>query len=73
MGALVDRSRERLVASDVAVATARRKLLDILRSDENLQSFRSAVADGSAFRRGPIDRVSDHAELPDFLTAENLV
>jgi phenylpropionate dioxygenase-like ring-hydroxylating dioxygenase large terminal subunit len=73
MGALVDRSRERLVASDVAVATARRKLLDILRSDENLQSFRDAVADGRAFRRGPIDRVNDHAELPEFLAAENLV
>ena len=72
MGALVDRSRERLVASDVAVATARRRLLDILRSDENLQDFRNAVADGRAFRRGPIDRVSDQPELPAFLAAEGL-
>ena len=73
MGALVDRSREHLVASDVAVATARRRLLDILRSDETLQDFRTAIADGSAFRRGPVDRVSDRQELRDFLADENLV
>jgi phthalate 4,5-dioxygenase oxygenase subunit len=73
MGPLVDRSRERLVASDVAVATARHRLLDMLRSDEHVRAFRAAVADGTAFRRGPIDRVSDQAELRDFLMAEDLV
>ncbi|MBS0561901.1 MAG: 3-chlorobenzoate-3,4-dioxygenase, partial [Proteobacteria bacterium] len=72
MGRLVDRSRERLVASDAAIATARRRLLDILRTDETLEAFRQSIADGMAFRKAPIDRVCPIAELRDFMAAEQI-
>lgn len=70
MGRIVDRSREMLVAADLAVVTARRKVLDVLQSPEGLERFRRTIQDGTAFAVHPIDVVCDASELEEFLEQE---
>ena len=72
MGRIVDRSKEMLVSGDIAVVTARRKVLDILQSPEAMQKFRESIADGEAFAAQPIDAVSDASELSAFLAEQGL-
>ena len=43
-----------------------------LQGNHDNMADRPAIADGSAFRRGPVDRVSDRQELRDFLADENI-
>lgn len=72
MGRIVDRSKEMLVSGDIAVVTARRKILDLLQSPEAIQKFRERVADGTAFSICPLDAVSGAEELKDFLAEQKL-
>ncbi len=67
MGRISDRSREKLVAADLTVITARRRLLEIARTPEGLASFRELIADGSAFSNKPIDDIQPMDDLPSFL------
>lgn len=67
MGRIVDRSAEKLVASDLTVITARRRLLDIVKSPEGLAKFRALVADGTAYAQHPVDTVEPIEELDDLL------
>jgi len=73
MGRIVDRSLERLVVTDRAVLAARRKLLDIMQSEESIARFADLVRDGSVFARGPLDRVSPTADAGTFLADAGLV
>ncbi len=73
MGRISDRSREKLVAADLTVITARRKLLDIAGSPQALEQFRAIVADGSAYSSGPVDDVHPAEELPVFLKEHALL
>lgn len=67
MGHISDRSREKLVAADVTVVTARRKVLDLVKSPESLAAFRALVQDGSVYNCNPIDTVMDVEDLKAFL------
>jgi nitrite reductase/ring-hydroxylating ferredoxin subunit len=69
MGRIVDRSKEKLVAGDIAVVAARRRLLDILGSAESLQQFRELVRDGSVYAVEPLDAVSEIADVREFLNS----
>jgi phenylpropionate dioxygenase-like ring-hydroxylating dioxygenase large terminal subunit len=68
MGRIVDRTREKLVAADFAVVTARRKILDILNSPESLQRFRALIQDGHAFAAQPLDTISGTSDVKTFLS-----
>jgi hypothetical protein len=68
MGRMVDRSKEMLVAADVAIVTARRKLLDMLRSPARLAEFRELIADGSAYAVHPVDAVAPMSDVKVFLS-----
>jgi phenylpropionate dioxygenase-like ring-hydroxylating dioxygenase large terminal subunit len=67
MGRIVDRSKEKLVAADLAIVTARRKILDILSTPENIQKFRMLIDDGQVFSAKPIDVVTGMADVKEFL------
>lgn len=58
MGRIMDRSQEKLVSGDLAVVTARRRVLELLESPDKLDEFRRVIADGSAFSMHPFDLVS---------------
>jgi phthalate 4,5-dioxygenase oxygenase subunit len=73
MGRIVDRSREKLVAADITVMTARRRILDIVKSPESLAIFRQLVADGSAYAHSPVDVILDTDDIAHFLAQSNLV
>ncbi len=73
MGRITDRSKEKLMAADITVVTARRRILDIVKSPESLAKFRQVVADGSAYTHSPVDVVLDTDDLSKFLTQSNLV
>ncbi len=67
-GGIVDRSRERLVASDIAVITARKILLRLATALE--QGIEPPQAeDGDLYRVRAIAAVSADAELDEFLAA----
>jgi len=65
-GRIVDRSKEFLVASDIAIVRARRRMLDCIQDDESLARFRETVRDGSAFSVVPLDVVCDIADVSAF-------
>ena len=67
MGRITDRSTERLVSADLAIVTARRRILEIMGSPESLQQFRDLVRDGRAFSMEPIDTVVQTDDLKAFL------
>lgn len=67
MGRITDRSTERLVSADLAIVTARRRILEILGSPESIQQFRDMVRDGRAFSMEPIDTVVETDDLKAFL------
>lgn len=58
MGRIMDRSQEKLVSSDLAIVTARRRVLELIESPEKLDAYRRQVADGTAFGKRPFDIVS---------------
>jgi hypothetical protein len=67
MGRIVDRTKEKLVSADLSIVTARRKILDILSTDESIRQFRELVKDGTAFSMDPVDTVEDISDLSEFL------
>ena len=67
MGRIVDRSREMLVAADLAIVTARRKLLEMLRDADALARFKTVIRDGTAYAVHPVDRVAPVADVATFL------
>lgn len=67
MGRIVDRTTEKLVSADLSIVTARRKILDIMASEESLQKFRELIKDGTAFSLAPVDTVEDTSEVSVFL------
>lgn len=69
MGRITDRSKEKLVSADLAIVTARRKVLEILSSPESLQKFRELVEDGSVYSMRPVDAVADTGDLKEFLSS----
>jgi phthalate 4,5-dioxygenase oxygenase subunit len=71
MGRIADRSKEKLVATDLAVVTARRKVLELLDSPESLQRFRDLVRNGQAFAVKPLDVVCELDDVKAFL-AQNV-
>jgi phenylpropionate dioxygenase-like ring-hydroxylating dioxygenase large terminal subunit len=72
MGRILDRSKEMLVSADITVVTARRKLLDILKSPEGLERFRSLIRDGRAFGIQPLDVVAPTGDVKAFLAEQGL-
>jgi hypothetical protein len=72
MGRIVDRSKEMLVAAEFAVVTARRKLLDILKSPESLERFRALIRDGQAFAVQPLDTIASTGDVKAFLAENSL-
>jgi phenylpropionate dioxygenase-like ring-hydroxylating dioxygenase large terminal subunit len=69
MGRIVDRTRERLVAADLSIVTARRKLLAMLKTPEALARFRETIKDGSAYTVRPVDRIAPTSDVHEFLQA----
>jgi phenylpropionate dioxygenase-like ring-hydroxylating dioxygenase large terminal subunit len=67
MGRIVDRTRERLVAADLAIVTARRKLLALLTDPQALARWRAVIADGRAYAVLPVDRIVPTADVNAFL------
>lgn len=72
MGRIVDRSEEKLVATDRVIVQARGHLLSLLESEEALVAFREVVQDGTAYALEPIDAVSPTADVGAFLSEVNL-
>jgi phthalate 4,5-dioxygenase oxygenase subunit len=67
MGRLVDRSREFLVAADIAIVRARRRLLEVVQSAESLTKFRQTIENGCAYAVRPLDIVSEFGNVDVFL------
>jgi nitrite reductase/ring-hydroxylating ferredoxin subunit len=65
-GRIVDRSREVLVAADIAIVRARRRLLDIIQDDATLAQFKQTIKDGTAFSLMPLDIVTDQGDVDAF-------
>ena len=66
-GRLVDRSRERLVPTDIPVITARRILLDLAKAlEDGIEPVQAA--DGDLYRVRAIAAVTEHPELAGFLS-----
>jgi phenylpropionate dioxygenase-like ring-hydroxylating dioxygenase large terminal subunit len=57
-GRIVDRSKEFLVATDIAIVKARRRILEIVDSEDSLAEFKRIIADGTAYAAVPLDVVS---------------
>lgn len=66
-GRIVDRDKERLVATDVAIVRTRRRILDIIQTDESLTAFRETIKDGSAYSVVPLDSVSEIGDMEEFV------
>jgi phenylpropionate dioxygenase-like ring-hydroxylating dioxygenase large terminal subunit len=66
-GRVVDRTKEFLVATDIAITRARRRLLEIVQSDEGLAQFRVTIKDGSAYSVVPLDVVSEVGDVDQFV------
>jgi phenylpropionate dioxygenase-like ring-hydroxylating dioxygenase large terminal subunit len=67
MGRIPEREREKLVASDLTVVTARRKVLDTVKSPETLAAFRALIEDGSVYAGNPIDAILPTEDVGTFL------
>jgi phthalate 4,5-dioxygenase len=67
MGRLVDRSKEFLVAADIAIVRARRRLLEVVQSQESLSKFRRTIESGQAYAVRPLDVVSELGDVDLFL------
>jgi phthalate 4,5-dioxygenase oxygenase subunit len=72
MGRIADRSKEMLISSDIAIVTARRRVLDILEAEGGIAKFRERIADGTAFAVDPVDVVLPMDGVDDFLAAQGL-
>ncbi|MGO4567090.1 Rieske 2Fe-2S domain-containing protein [Rhizobium sp. 2YAF20] len=66
-GRVVDREKEFLVAADIAIVRARRRILEVVRDEASLQKFRDTIKDGSAYCVKPLDVVSDLDEIDAFV------
>jgi phenylpropionate dioxygenase-like ring-hydroxylating dioxygenase large terminal subunit len=66
-GRVVDREKEFLVATDIAIVRSRRRLLELVKSEENLAKFRETVRDGTAYAVVPLDVVSEVSDMNEFL------
>lgn len=66
-GRIVDRSKEFLVATDIAIVRGRRRILDIVQSEESLAQFRATIKDGTAFSVVPLDVVSEVGDVDAFV------
>jgi phthalate 4,5-dioxygenase oxygenase subunit len=72
MGRISDRTQEHLVGADLTVVTARRKILELVKSPESLAAFRRLIADGSAYDTMPVDTVERTDDLNTFLGEREL-
>ncbi len=72
MGRIADRSREMLTSSDIAIVTARRRVLDILEDDDGISKFRDKISDGQAFNLSPVDVVLPMDTVEEFLAYQGL-
>ena len=72
MGRVADRSKEMLVSSDIAIVTARRRVLDILADESSIVKFRDKIADGRAFNVNPVDVVLPIDSVDEFLAYQGL-
>jgi phenylpropionate dioxygenase-like ring-hydroxylating dioxygenase large terminal subunit len=72
MGRISDRSRESLVAADLTVVTARRKILQMVKSPEDIAAFRRLIDDGSVYATMPVDTVEPTEDLQTFLSERAL-
>jgi phthalate 4,5-dioxygenase oxygenase subunit len=72
MGRISDRSKEKLIAADLSVITARRKILDLVKSPESLASFRRLIEDGQAYATNPVDAIHATDDLNTFLSENHL-
>lgn len=73
MGRLSDRSQEKLIAADLAIVTARRKLLELVSSDAAIESFRRLVSNGAAYAMTPLDTLAGTGDLDEFLAEHAIV
>lgn len=64
---IVDRTEEFLVAADIGIVRARRRILEIVQDDASLAAFKQTIRDGTAYAVKPLDVVSEHGELDAFL------
>lgn len=65
-GRIVDREAEFLVASDIAIARARRRLLEVIRDEASLGKFQEIIRDGSAYAAIPLDALSEEGGVDQF-------
>lgn len=72
MGRIPDRSQEKLVAADLTVITARRKVLETIKSEDSIDRFRKLIKDGTVYSGNPIDTVLDTDDVNVFLSQHNL-
>ncbi|MDA9409775.1 Rieske 2Fe-2S domain-containing protein [Bradyrhizobium sp. CCBAU 45384] len=66
-GRIVDRAKEFLVAADIGIIRARRRILDVVQDEASLAKFKQTIKDGAAYAVRPLDVVSEHGELDAFL------
>ena len=55
------------VGASLAIVTARRKILEMLRDADALARFKAVIRDGTAYAVHPIDRVAPVADVAAFL------
>ena len=65
-GRIVDRAKEFLVPADIAIVRARRRILDIIQSEESLARFKESIKDGSAYSVVPLDVVCELGDVDLF-------
>lgn len=65
-GRIADRAREILVAADIAIVRARRRILDVVQDEDSLARFKETVKDGTAFSVVPLDVVSELGDVDAF-------
>lgn len=66
LGRIADRSKEVLVAADVAIVQARRRILEIVQDEQSLARFKETIQDGTAFSVIPLDVVSELGDIDAF-------
>ncbi|MGT2460300.1 Rieske 2Fe-2S domain-containing protein (plasmid) [Cupriavidus basilensis] len=66
-GRIVDREKEFLVATDIAIVRARRRILNIVQSEESLEQFRQTIKDGTAYSVEPLDVLSQIDDVDSFV------
>lgn len=65
-GRIADRAKEILVAADIAIVRARRRILDTVQDQESLARFKETIKDGTAFSVIPLDVVSELGDVDAF-------